>query len=244
MRKGGIVHTEPAMATLTKEQLARLPEPVQRSLHRAGVVGNDIPTSVRIRQKGRIRSKPGGPWMNFAAREEYSLADPGFEWKATMKVAGVPVGRATDSLRDGRGAMHVRVLGLFVVVDATGPEMDQGSLMRWLNETMWFPAVWATDVVSWEPLDRQSAIGSVTAGDREVKAEFRFDQDGRLVDFVADRFQDTGHGFQMAAWSTPLTAYHRFGGYELPSAGSAVWHLEDGPFEYIQLRLTDAAYSY
>ena len=31
------------------------------------------------------------------------------------------------------------------IVDATGREMDQGSVMRWFNETMWFPAVWATD---------------------------------------------------------------------------------------------------
>ena len=120
------------MATVTEDRLAHLPDPIRKSLHRSGVVGRGIPTGVKVRQKGRIRSEPGRPWMNFSAREDYTLDDPAFLWKATLKVAGVPVGRAIDSLR---GGMHVRILGLFDVVDETGPEMDQGSLMRWLNDS-------------------------------------------------------------------------------------------------------------
>ena len=120
--------------------------------------------------------------------------------------------------------------------------IDQGSTLRWLNETMWFPAVWATDLISWRGIDEQSAVASVAVGGREVHAEFRFDHDARLVDFRADRYRTVGSDYEMTLWSTPLSQYDTFGGLELPSQGSGVWILEDSVFEYIQIELLDVRY--
>lgn len=231
------------MTLVDAARIGELPSPVQRSLRRSGIVGSEVPTSVIVRQDGEIRTDTDARWLRFTAVEEYQLDPPGFDWSASLKIAGLTLGRATDSLKDGHGRMHVRLLGLFTVVDATGPEMDQGTLMRWLNETMWFPAVWATDVISWESIDESSATGSVRVGDLAASAEFRFDHDGRLVDFRADRYRDVESGFVMTPWSTPLTEHTRFNGFELPSYGSAVWHLQDGPFEYIRIRVTDVRYT-
>ena len=231
------------MTEVLEQTIAGLPAPVQRSLRQSGVVGSKIPTSVEVWQKGRIRQAPKGRWLSFTAHEIYTLDQPGFVWNAALKSAGITVGRATDSLRDGTGRMHVRVLGLFNVVDATGSEMDQGSLSRWLNETMWFPAVWATDVISWVPIDENSAAGTVEAGGLSVQAEFQFDSEGRLIDFRTDRYRDTGSGFELSSWSTPLVEHARFSGIELPSRGSAVWNLEEDDFEYIQIRATDVRYT-
>jgi hypothetical protein len=175
--------------------------------------------------------------MRFTAVETYEVQRPEFEWSARLHVAGLPVGRATDSLADGRGRMHVRLLGLFDLVDLNGPEIDQGSLVRWLNETMWFPAVWATDLITWEPVGAMSAIGSVAVGDLSVQAEFLFDEEGRFVDFRADRYRQEQDAFR--PWSTPISAHSRFGDLELPSAGSGVWHLDDGELEYVRVRITD-----
>ena len=133
--------------------------------------------------------------------------------------------------------MRVRLLRLFGVVDEAGPEMDQGAWSRWLNETMWFPQVWATDLVAWEAIDERSALASVDAAGTRVAGEFRFDSEGRVVDFVADRYRDTGSGLTLTKWSTPITRYDRFDGLELPSAGSAVWWLPDRQIEYIRLRV-------
>ena len=121
--------------------------------------------------------------------------------------------------------------------------MDQGSLLRWLNETMWFPAVWASGSIRWEPVDSVTAIGSVTAEDLSVSAEFVFDEAGRLVDFRADRYRDVGGSFELTPWSTPLTEHGSFGGVTVPTRGSGVWKLPDGDFEYVQIRLTGLHYS-
>jgi hypothetical protein len=83
----------------------------------------------------------------------------------------------------------------------------------------------------------------VRAGDIAAQAEFRFDAEGRLADFRADRYRAVGSEFEMTPWSTPISEHARFHGVELPSYGSAVWDLDDGVYEYIKIRATDVRYS-
>lgn len=220
-----------------------LPVPVQRGLRRSGVTDGEVPIAVRVRQEGQIRTSPDGRWLRFTAEEDYTLNPPGFVWNASLLLAGIWAGRATDSFVNGRGRMRVKLFGAFTVVNACGDEMDQGSLMRWLNETMWFPAVWATETISWAPVNDHVAIGSVAVGDLTASAEFHFDDGGRLVDFRADRFRGLGSTFEMTPWSTPLVEHRDFHGVELPSVGSAIWTLEHDDFEYIRIRVTDVSYS-
>ena len=231
------------MALVDEERIARLPEPVQRSLRWCGAIGEPIPTAVIVRQEGRIRSSRDARWLPFKAVEEYSVEPPEFVWNASLKIAGLTLGRARDSLVAGRGSMKVRLLGAFTVVDAAGPEMDQGTLLRWLNETMWFPAVWATDAIGWQPIDGTSALGSITIGDLTVQAEFEFDDVGRFVGFRADRYYADGTEFVLRPWSTPIDSHASFGGLELPASGHGVWALPDGDFEYVQIRATDISYT-
>ncbi len=229
------------MRAVSELAIAELPSPVRRSLERSGAIGKVVPEKVELRQRGEILL--GDRWFPFTAEQEYRLEPPAFHWSGRVRGAGLPLARAEDSLdKRGRGRMHVRLVGLFPVVDASGPEMDQGSLMRWLNESMWFPQVWATEVISWTPVDETSANGSVTAGGLTVEAEFRFDTEGRLVDFRADRYRSVGSGFELRPWGTPITAHRRFDGVEIPSAGSGIWYLDDGELEYIRLEITDLGY--
>ena len=227
---------------IDQEMLERLPEPVARSLRGSGALKSPIPSSVTVEQTGAIRTAPGGRWLGFSATEDYRLGPPEFRWDARLRAAGITLGRVADSFQAGHGRMHVRVLGLFTPVDESGPEIDQGSLVRWLNETMWFPAVWATDVISWEPIDGSSALGKVTAGSTSAEGTFVFDESGRLVDFGADRVRLEGSNGVMTRWSTPITDHATFGGVEVPAAGSAVWHLPDGDFEYIRIRAVNVRY--
>ncbi len=228
------------MPSVNDETIGDLPAPVRRSLRRSGVVGRQVPGRVTLRQRGEILLRD--KWFPFTAGESYTVDPVGFEWKAMVKLGGLPLARAEDSFSDGQGRMHVRLLGAFTVVDETGPEMDQGALMRWLNETMWFPHVWATDTISWTPIDETSAVGRMSAGDLTVEAEFRFDGDGRLVDFRADRYRIEGSSSELAPWATPLSEHTRFDGVEVPSYGCAVWAPEDEDHEYIRIGITGIGY--
>jgi hypothetical protein len=226
---------------LDESSLRHLPSPVARSLGRSGVVGRPIPRHVQLRQRGEILLRDR--WFPFTAKQVYTLDPPSFEWVAGVKVAGLPIVRAKDSLASGHGRMHVRLLNLFTVVDATGTEMDQGALMRWLNETMWFPHVWATDLITWQPVDDVSAVGRISVGDTTVEAEFRFDSEGRFVDFRGDRYRIDADVAALVPWRTPITGYGSFAGIEVPISGSALWELEAGDLEYIRLQITDIRYA-
>lgn len=231
----------PTERILDESSIARLPPPVERSLRRSGVLGRPVPSQVRLRQRGEILLRDR--WFPFAADQTYTLDPPSFEWVARVRLAGLPIARAKDSLVGGEGRMHVKLLGFLTVVDATGAEMNQGSLLRWLNETMWFPHVWATDVITWQSIDDVSAIGRVSVGDRSVEAEFRFDDDGRLVDFRADRFRIDGDTAVLTPWRTPISDHGAFAGVEVPIRGSALWELEPGDDEYIRLEILDIRYT-
>jgi Family of unknown function (DUF6544) len=158
----------PARAgVVTEEMLAGLPEPVRRYLRYAGVVGRPFPGTVRLRQKGRMQTGPGQPWVPLDAEEHYSVQPPGFVWAGTARLGPLPVARARDMYAEGQGRMLVKVASLCPVVDASGAQMTQGEMTRYLSEMIWFPAAFLADNIAFQAVDDSSAsIHRVNSGDR------------------------------------------------------------------------------
>ena len=177
---------------VTEEMLADLPDPVRRYLRYTGVVGKPFPGTIRLRQKGRMRPGPGQPWLPLDAEEHYSVQPPGFVWAGTARLGPLPVARARDMYADGAGRMLVKVASLWPVVDASGEQMDQAEMMRYLSEMIWFPAAFLADNISFEPVDDSSARVTLTDHGRTVTATMVFDQQGRLTGFVARRYRTAG----------------------------------------------------
>jgi hypothetical protein len=234
---------------VTEAMLQELPVPVQRFLTYAGVVGKPQVSSVRLKMDGRIRADSEQPWMGIAAEEYYTVDPPTFYWSAgaTMGPLPIPLARVRDSYDlDGRGNVHVTMLGLVTIDDAHGPEMDQGGLMRYLNEmVLWFPAATLRDNVVWEPVGGEGNAARVTITDRgrSAGALVTFDDQGRITNFTGDRYRDGENGPELVPWSTPISAYGAFAGMRLPLRGAGVWHLDGGELTYIELQITDIDYN-
>jgi hypothetical protein len=63
------------------------------------------------------------------------------------------------------------------------------------------------------------------------------DERGAPADFsTEDRWCALPDGMIRARWSTPVDGWRQVNGRWLPSAGSAIWHLPDGPFRYAAFR--------
>jgi hypothetical protein len=229
-------------AIITTEMLASLPEPVRRYLEFSGVVGKPLVRTVMVKQSGKIRQSPEKPWMQFRATETYSLDPPGFIWNARAYRGGLPLFTVRDSYIEGRGGMRVRLAGLFPIVNASGPELDHSSAVRFLNEMMWFPSAYLRPNITWSAIDDTSAEVSLTAYGRSVSAKMHFATDGRFTNFISTRYKDIGPGSEPQLWSTPATAYGQFCGLNLPIGGQAVWHLHSGDFTYIDLRVEEITY--
>ena len=226
-------------APVSADDLAALPEPVQRWMRWAGVVGGQIPSTVRLKQEGELRVGDGG-WLPFTAEQYYSTAPPAFVWKADIRMGpGVRI-IGKDSYLDGRGALEMRVLGVVPVARDSGPEMDAADLLRFLNEMMWFPAGALIPEITWEPVDDVSARATMSYGGASGTATFYFDLDGRVTNMVADRL-DRDHG-SVVPWSTPIAAHGEFDGVRVPTVGEALYARPEGDFPYIRLTVTDVDY--
>jgi hypothetical protein len=115
--------------------------------------------------------------------------------------------------------MLIKAASLFTVDDAEGPEMDQGEMVRYLSEMMWFPSAFLEDNISFETIDARSSRVTLTDHGRSATGTLFFDTEGRLTEFVALRY--AGVGRDLETWSAPVTAYGELAGLRLPVRAKA-----------------------
>jgi hypothetical protein len=227
---------------VTEADLEPLPEPVQNWLRWAGVVGTSCPETVHLTQQGRFRLGPEKPWMPFTAEEQYTTNPPGFIWPAVFQIAPFLTIEGRDAYIAGHGSIDMRLLGLIPVAQQRGPEMDQGALLRFLNEIVWFPAAALATYITWDAIDATSARATIGHGGVTASADFFFDDQGRPLDMRATRYRSTRQGYELSTWSTPFSTYGEFAGIRVPIAGEGVWKLASGDFTYVDLHVESIAY--
>jgi hypothetical protein len=229
---------------LTEADIEHLPVPVQRWLRYSNVIGKERPNTVRLKQEGEIRLEPDQAWTPFEATQYYTTDPPSFIWKIDTRMMSVLPVSGRDRYVDGHGNMNIRVLSVLPVVDESGPEMDQGTLLRYLNEIMWFPAGAISPYIEWEAVDDNAAKATMSYGGTTVEAVFHIDDEGRMTTMVGERYQDAGDGgFKLLTWKTPITEYGEFNGVRIPVAGEGVWEEDWGDFTYVQIRIVDIEYN-
>jgi hypothetical protein len=223
--------------------LQNLPEPVQRYMTYTGVVGKPWIDTVSLKQAGRFRLGLDRPWMPMTAEQWYTTNPPAFVWNACFKVAGLPLVRARDKYESGQGHMFGRIAGLFTIFGVRGEELDQGTMLRYLNEMMWFPGAFLGENISWQGVDDHSAQVIFNDRGKSVSARMFFDEVGRLTNFTAMRYREIEGEFSLDPWSTPITRYGMRAGMNLPVRGQAVWNLPAGDLVYAELEMTEIEYN-
>lgn len=243
-KKHTMIHTP----TLTHDEriradhLRHLPPPVQRYLTYAGIIGRTPIQTARLSYTGRFRTGADKPWMQIRADQIYRTDPPAFQWKARLGWLGLPLMTGSDTYKDAHGHMYGRLLKLFTIFDARGPEMDQGTMIRYLQEMVWFPTAFLNDYITWEAVDDHAADVTFHDGGRSVSARLYIDEAGRLLTFKAQRYAEQNGSYSMHMWATPMTEYGLRGGLNLPVHGYAVWHMPDGDLSYADLMLGDVIY--
>jgi len=228
---------------VTADMLQALPEPAQRYLNYTGIIGEPWIDTARIKYEGIFRLGADKPWMPIKAEQFYTTNPPGFHWKARFKMFGLWIVKGDDTYKAGHGHMFGKVAGLYTIFDARGPELDQGTLMRYLNEMTWFPIALLSDYVTWQAVDDHSFDVTFTDCGKSVTARFIIDEAGRLINFVTKRYRENKGTYTLDTWTTPMTEWGKLAGLNLPIRGQAVWKLPDGDLPYADLRLTEIEYN-
>ena len=69
---------------ITKEMLTGLPPVIEKWLMHTGVIGKQKINTVRLQQKGTLKTTIKGKWMPFEANQYFTAEDPAFVWKANV----------------------------------------------------------------------------------------------------------------------------------------------------------------
>ncbi|MGW8226150.1 MAG: DUF6544 family protein [Anaerolineales bacterium] len=228
---------------VTSEMLQNLPEPVQRYLNYTAVVGKPRIETVYLKQTGKFRQGLDRPWMPMSAEQWYTTNPPGFLWKAQFKIAGLPLLHARDEYQSGQGHMFGKLAGLFTIFDVRGEQLDQGAMLRYLSEMIWFPTAFLGENITWKSRDDHTAQVTFTDHGKSVSGLIHFDETGKFTNFTADRYREIDGDFSLDPWSTPVERYGVLAGLNLPVHGKAVWNLPEGDFAYVDLEITEIKYN-
>lgn len=238
-REAALLAAEPSDPAPLVEatELEALPEPVRRWLAQSGVVGRPRARAVRLRQRGRMRPKADGPWMEFSARQLFTPATPGFVWRARVRAFPGLLLFGRDSYVEGRGRMTISLWSLISVVDAAGAKIDQGTALRFLSETIWMPSAALEPMIRWQAVDADTARAELDWGGQRVEGLFRFDRDGQPRGFEARRYRDE----ELEDWiiTIPAEATRSFDGVRVPGQASVTWGRGEAAQTWLELEITE-----
>ncbi len=230
---------------ITETDLEGLPVPMKKYLRYAGVIGKKPVWNVKLTQNGLFRKAPGDGTMNFTASQYYCTEPGGFLWDARVKMFPGLTLFGRDKYINGQGGMLIKLLALIPVVDAEGFEIDQGSMLRYINEHFWFPTAFLNDYFKWISIDDYTCEAVVQFAGIKARIMYYFNEAGQMINFETERYRSLPDGrSELTRWSTPVRNYRKMNGFFIPTEGQGVWHLPSGNFSYIDLKITDITYNF
>lgn len=228
---------------LTNEMIHGFPI-VQKWLIKSNVIGKPCALKIHLKQKGKMRTKLDGRWMSVEAEQYFTTLFPGFLWIADVKAAPFIHLSGRDKYLYGKGHMLIKVLSLFPVANAKGNQIDQGTLVRFLAEIVWFPSAAVRPYIGWEEIDSLSARATMHFGGIEGSGVFKFNSKGDVLSFEAKRYYDRPQGATMEAWHIEIDEHSmkNLNGITIPTQSSVTWKLDQGDFNWFQLEITHIDY--
>ena len=129
-----LTEVDPSPAIVHESDLADLPVPLAAYVRRSGAVGRPRVVSFHADFHGRIRSGPDAAWMPFTGQQVNTYGPhPQRIFLMDATRSGLPV-TVLHEFAQTTATMRVKLLSLFTVVDASGPEMDRGETVTVFND--------------------------------------------------------------------------------------------------------------
>ena len=225
-----------------EDEMSKLPYPVAKWLLSSGFDGQNYVGAVKLKQKGELRTAIGKPWLPMEAKQLFVTAQPGFVWDAKIRMAPGIYLNGMDKYSDGKGSMLIKLMSIANLVDAKGPEIDQGTLLRYLAETAWFPTAAISEYIEWSPIDEKSAMAKMAYGGIEAVGIFEFNEKGQVVAFSAKRFMDKDGEYFLEDWRVVLDGHENIGGFIVPTRVKVIWGMDEGDFEWFRCKVTEIEY--
>jgi len=219
-----------------------VPPLIRKWLSRSGAEGKKINT-VRLRQKGRMRTSPEGKWMEFEAEQFVNPYRPGFIWTTNVKMMPGIFLSGRDRLDGNTGSMKIFLLSLFPVVnEADNPKINSGTLIRFISECCWYPHMATDPRLKWTTLNADSVGLEYTLNGITVKGSCTFTPEGYYSSFSAKRYYGGGENAREETWVIAVKDWKTFQGVRVPSVCEVSWNPDTGRFHWLTLEVTSLEY--
>ncbi len=229
-------------------EIEGLPAPVQRYFRKVLKDGQPMISTAKLSQKGQFNmSETEVKWNPFTATQIAIAQRPGFDWDGHIQIVPGLNALVHDTYRSGVGNLHASLLGLFTVAAMHDtPELNQGELMRFFSEAVWYPtALLPSQGVNWEAIDDNSARGTLIDGATTVSLVFGFNTEGTIETFRADaRYGTFGGKLSAMPWVGRLWDYAVRDGMYIPLNGEVGWERPEGLWLYFKGRITEIEYQF
>ena len=203
-------------------------------------------TSVRLKQTGQMRLKPGQPWRPFQATQYYTPEPLGFVWRVGMAMLpGVRVvGRDTYARQHGH--MLIKLYSALPVVDKSGPKIAVGAFVRLIADCFGL----VPDGAGGQPAPpmggggrshgsrRRHGWGHAGGRHLPLRRSGR-SRPGLLAGPLPRRDRRPADTLVCLI----LGGYREFAGVRIPAEAEVVWELEAGPFPWWQGTITALEYN-
>jgi hypothetical protein len=228
---------------ITEADVLTLPEAMQRYLRYVHVVGKEPIQTVRLKQRGFFRTQPGQKWLPMVAEEYFTTNPLAFLWRGKIRLFPFISISAWDRFSNGHGSLLVKLLSLVPLADVHGPEADQGELLRYLGEIIWFPTAWLSDAVEWQAIDAQSVQVTIRQPSVTVSAVLYVNEQGQMTHLTAERSMAERKSYRLERWSAQCHEYQEVSGLLIPTRVEVTWNLASGDFSYFRGEITEIEYN-
>jgi len=172
-----------------RADVERLPAPARLYMEHAIAPGTPLANAVRLRLRGEIKLRR---WLPFTAEQVVHRVH-GFIWRASARMNGLAI-RGFDRLVDGEGEMQWKLLGLFPVMTASGPDISRSAAGRFVTESAWLPSMFCSDAVSWTAEGQVVAVAHVNVFGEPAHFAITVDEIGRAMSVKLARWGQPGGG--------------------------------------------------
>ncbi|MCW3054178.1 MAG: hypothetical protein JWN14_3348 [Chthonomonadales bacterium] len=204
-----------------------LPEGARRYLDHAIASDTRLASAVRLKMHGEIKLQR---WLPFTA-EEVIRWDRGMIWSAAVLKNGIPI-RGSDRIVDGEGSMQWKLLGIFPVMTAAGPDITRSAIGRVQVESIWLPSVLCHPEVIWTETDPSHPHACFTMLGRAAELDLAVEENGRVTTASLPRWGNPeGAAFHDVNFGGVLEAEGTFEGYTIPTRIRAGWYFGTDRFE-------------
>ncbi|MBB5638399.1 hypothetical protein HDE68_004328 [Pedobacter cryoconitis] len=217
------------------EQLTDLPLPVQRYFKYALKEGQPYISYVSLLHKGQFKTGLDKAWMDIKGEQYFTIEKPGFIWKGSTNFF-----TARDMYLADKGRLIVSLLSLYNILDGYGDSFNQGELLRWLAESVWFPTnLLPSDELNWIAIDKDTAKLTFSYNGMSLFYIATFNSIGEVIQMETKRYMNKD---KMETWVGKLSGYKEVNGIFVPTIIEAIWRLEKGDFSYAKFNVTKIVY--